>query len=215
MSQPACIGEPVSWLRLESYALDGGDAQVAEHVERCPACRGCLDEIRGDSVALPALPATVAAPRRRWWTWTAPAFALAAAAALIFLLVRPRPEPREDTVAIKGVGEVVVDVVRERGGVITESARTFAPGDRWKVVVTCPPGAGAYLDVTVFEVGNRAVEDHPIDVAHVTCGNRVYLPGAFELTGTRPNRVCVRVGAYNPPARIGDTDLACVTVSPQ
>ena len=215
MTAPACIGEPISWLRLEAFALDGGDAQIAQHVERCPACRGCLDELRNDVVALPALPAVAAAPRRRWWTWSVPAFALAAAAALIFLLVRPRPEPREDTVAVKGVGDVIVDVVRERAGVITESARTFAPGDRWKVVVTCPPSAGAWLDVAVQEVHGAPQIDYPLAPAHVACGNRVYVPGAFVLTGAHANRVCVHVAAEAAPDRAGPTATACVTVSPE
>jgi hypothetical protein len=52
----ACIGEPISWLRLERYALDGGaDRAAAAHLARCAACARCLDEIRGDLVALPPL----------------------------------------------------------------------------------------------------------------------------------------------------------------
>ena len=44
----ACIGEPISWLRLERYALSATDAGVREHVASCEACRHCLDEIQRD-----------------------------------------------------------------------------------------------------------------------------------------------------------------------
>jgi hypothetical protein len=204
-----CIGVPISWPRLEAFALDPADAGVRDHVAACTACRQCLDEIRSDVVALPRLPVIAAKPRRRWLAWAVPAFALAAAAAIAVLVLRPRPEPepRADRVAIKGVGEVLVDVVRERAGVITDSARTFRPGDRWKVVVTCPPEAGAAIALEVYEVGGAPAPDRPVPTAQLACGNRVVVPGAFELTGARANRVCVRVN--------GEAELACVTVSPE
>ncbi|MCA9675926.1 MAG: zf-HC2 domain-containing protein, partial [Myxococcales bacterium] len=44
-----CVSEPVSWLRLERYALGelpGPLArEVAAHLAGCPACRACLDRI--------------------------------------------------------------------------------------------------------------------------------------------------------------------------
>jgi hypothetical protein len=207
-----CIGEPVSWLRLELFAQGANDPAARDHIGSCAACRACLDEIRSDIVALP--PFAAARPRRTWWRWAAPAVLAAAAAAVLLVLLRPRPT-REDVVTIKGVGEVVVDVVRERGGTITESARTFAAGDRWKVVVTCPPSAGAWLDIAVLELGGAPDVDYPVGPAHVACGNRVFVPGAFELTGARANRVCVRVAADAAPARMVSAEQACVTVMPE
>lgn len=54
---PRCIGEPISWLRLEQLALgelrDGGAAE--RHMAKCPACAAALAEIRGDARALPPL----------------------------------------------------------------------------------------------------------------------------------------------------------------
>ncbi|HEY1557016.1 MAG TPA: hypothetical protein VGF94_19410 [Kofleriaceae bacterium] len=200
-----CVDSPISWLRLEQHAL-ARDPDVEAHVARCPACRACFDEIRGEVVALPAL-AVPERKRRAWWTWAAPAFGLAAAAAIVFLVVRPKPREDESIARVKGIGEVIVDVVRERGGAITESARTFRAGDRWKVVVTCPPDAHAQLDV---EVRDPHGVDRPLPGAQLACGNRVIVPGAFELTGSDPNRVCVRVTGAG-----GDVGVACVTVRPE
>jgi hypothetical protein len=194
----ACIDTPVSWPRLERFALAGADATIAAHVAACPACARCLDEIRADVVALPPIVVPVVA-KRRWWVLAIPALA---AAAVIFA-VWPRPRPREDIARVKGVGEVILGTVRERDGAITEDAATYLPGDRFKVVVTCPPAASAWI---VVEVGG----DRPLPPAQLACGNRVVVPGAFHLDGD-VNRVCVEVAAAadQPAAR------ACVTVRPE
>jgi hypothetical protein len=216
----ACIGQPVSWLRLEQHALGAHDAAVAEHVAACAACRACLDAIAADDIALPAPPPIEVRARRAWWSWAIPAFGLAVAAAILLVVVRPRDAaaPREDVALVKGVGEVVLGVVRERAGAITEDARTFATGDRWKVVVTCPPGAQAWIDVGVVEDGAHTA-DHPLAPAQLACGNRVVVPGAFYLTGTRANRVCVTVSADAAAAhdmpRAGEPGVACVTITPE
>ena len=50
MTAHACIGEPISWLRLETFAIGGNrDAAIAKHVAECAACARCLDEIRATS----------------------------------------------------------------------------------------------------------------------------------------------------------------------
>jgi len=209
----ACIGEPISWLELELFAIGRDDQRIASHVAACPACRHCLDEIRGDLVALPPLvvPQTPVARARAWWSRLVPAIALAAAAVIALVLWRDRaPEAvREDVVVVKGVGEVVLGVVRERGGVIREDVHSFGAGDRWKVVVTCPPSAAASVEVSVTEVGATA-SDHPLMPARIACGNRIVLPGAFTLTGTRANRVCAHVTSAG-----GDSGTACVTIAPE
>jgi hypothetical protein len=217
----ACIGEPISWPRLERFAQGGGaDPAAADHLARCAACARCLDEIRGDLVALPPL-AVPARAARRWWL--APAMALAGAAAVALVLWRtgagggpggpggPGGEGREDVARVKGVGEVVLGVVRERAGAVRLDARTYAPGDRWKVLVTCPPAASAWVDVAVYDAGEV---DHPLAPARIGCGNGVALPGAFSITGGRANRVCVRIAAGAAPDRAGPPD-ACVTLRPE
>jgi hypothetical protein len=216
----ACVGEPVSWLRLEQVAAGARDAAADAHLATCPACRACLDDIRGDVVALPPLPAL--APRRAWWRLAIPALGALAVAAAILLLIRPAPEsprdvvPRDDVATVKGVGEVVVGTVRERAGAITDDAPTFRAGDRWKVVVTCPPAASAWLDVAVVDAAATA-PDYPLAAVRVACGNRVVVPGAFELTGARANRVCAIATAGAPPPRgsLPATGAACVTIRPE
>ncbi len=213
MSALACIGEPISWLRLEQFASTRADTAVASHVEACPACRHCLDEITRDVVALPPLAVPVRRRARAWWTWAVPAMAFAAAAIVLLVVVRRGGDAtREDVVVVKGVGEVVLGVVRERGGVIREDVRSFAPGDRWKVVVTCPPAASASVEVAVSEIGGGGAADHPLVPATIACGNRIVLPGAFVLTGTRRNRICATVTSPGPG---NDRGTACVTIAPE
>jgi hypothetical protein len=214
VSALACIGTPISWLRLETFAAGRAGAteqrSISEHVAACGACKHCLEEIRADVVALPPLVVPAKPAKRAWWAWAVPAFALAAAAVIALVLMRgDEPKPREENVvAIKGVGEVVLGTVRERGGVIREDVRSFADGDRWKLVVTCPPSATGTLlavDVTVVEVGGSTQIDRPLVPAQIACGNRVVLPGAFSLSGPRPNRICAAIGP--------DHDTACVTIA--
>ncbi|HEU0034784.1 MAG TPA: hypothetical protein VFQ53_29370 [Kofleriaceae bacterium] len=216
MSLP-CIGQPISWLRLETFALDGKDAAIADHVAQCPACARCLDEIRGDVVALPPLVMAVEPRRKRSWLWwLAPAMAAAAAAMLLLVIIRRPTGERDDVTRVKGLGEVTLGVVRERAGTIRFDVRTFAEGDRWKVMVTCPPAGEAWLDVAVVDAGQV---DYPLAPARVACGNKVVVPGAFAITGNHTNLVCVRVSTAIAPPRLpphpGDDGVACVTLRPE
>lgn len=197
----ACIDTPISWPRLERYAAGVADAQITAHLAACPACASCLDDIRRDVVALPPLVVPERVRRSRWWL-ALPALAAAA----VTLAVWPRDPAREDVVRVKGVGDVVLGVVRERDGTIRDDATTFLPGDRWKVVVTCPPAASAWVHVDVDG-------DRPLAPARIACGNRVVVPGAFHLTGDLANRICLRVSAEAAPA--ADAPSACVTIRPE
>lgn len=201
MSAQPCIGEPISWPRLERHAASA-DPAIARHLEQCPACRQCLAEITRDVVALPVLvvPEPPPAKRFHWWLALVPALA----AALVLVLVRSKPHA-DNITTIKGVGDVTLGVVRERRGAITEDATTFAPGDRWKLVITCAPGHATAITVDVTDA--RTV-DHPLAPAELACGNRVVIPGAFELTGGA-NRVCAHVTSS------GATGTACVTLRPE
>lgn len=218
----ACTGEPISWPRLERFALDGRDgdaAAIAAHLAGCPACRCCLEQIRDDAVALPplAVPSAAAARpvgRRRW---LAPVAALAAAA-IVVLVVRYRPAAPDGAavIGVKGIGEVSVELVRERGGQISHDARRYAPADRWKVVVTCAANARAAIDVTVADASSpERPADRPLAAAELACGNRVVVPGAFTITGSADNRVCATVTAPGAPGVPGDAGTACITLRPE
>jgi hypothetical protein len=212
VSAEQCIGEPVSWLRLERLAAGASDAAASSHIAACPACGRCLAEL-GVAIALPALP--VIAPRRRA-RWPALAMAVAAAAVAIVVLV-PRREARtarvEAVATVKGAGEVVLGLVRERAGVVRDDVATFAPGDRWKVVVTCAPEAPSLW--IVVGVRDGATVDYPLAPARIGCGNRVVVPGAFVVTGARANQICVRITAGPVPATEADDDDACLSVTPE
>jgi hypothetical protein len=211
-----CVGEPISWLRLETFALGACDpattAAIDTHLASCPACQQCLTGIRSDLVALPVL--AMAEPRSAWrpWRWVVPAFALAGAALVLLVVLRPHGGPedsgsRDNRIGIKGVGEVIVDVERERDGVTRDDVRTFLPGDRWKVVLTCPPAASASVLIEV-SVADGSTIDHPLAPARLACGNRVVVPGAFTVTGARANQVCAHIAAD------GD-GTACLTLRPE
>jgi hypothetical protein len=199
-----CISEPISWLRLERHAL-APDTAIADHCAACAACRQCLDEVRGDLIALPAL---VVPARKRRFGWLAFALPAFAAAAIAIVVLRPKPEPGKLLAGVKGVGDVRVELVRERAGAIAFDATTFAPGDRFKVQITCANAGGAWIDVAVRDTG---AEDHPIAPAAVACGNAVAVPGAFAITGDRANQICVTVAANSS----SQGERACVTVTPE
>lgn len=244
----ACIGEPISWLRLEAFALGATDPAIPLHTAACSVCRHCLDQIRGDAVALPPLELPTQqqparpwwrAPRRwwrapRWWharrgsrarrsadparlrRWPAIAFAGAAVVAIAVIAIviiapgesSPPGAAPLGVVAVKGVGDVRLELVRERAGEIRRDASTFARGDRWKVIVTCAPSASTWVEVSVSD---GATSDHPIAPAQLVCGNGVVVPGAFTLTGIGANRVCVRVAVV----RGAPAATACTTVRPE
>ncbi|HEX3476187.1 MAG TPA: hypothetical protein VHT91_14275 [Kofleriaceae bacterium] len=219
----ACTGEPISWPRLEQFALDPGDPAIAAHLAGCAVCRDCLERIRGDAVALPPLavpdPPGLRARGRTWrrW-WLAPVLAAAAAVALVVL----RPPPRAgDRIAIKGIGEVVLELVRERAGAISYDARRYAPGDRWKIVLSCPPAADsapspAQMLAIDVSVADGITVDRPLAATRIACGNRVVVPGAFTVTGDRNNRVCVRVAAIaGRAASDPEAGTACATLLPE
>jgi hypothetical protein len=218
------VGVPVSWPRLERFAAGGLDgaaaAEIEAHLAACAACRACLDELRADVVALPPLPPAVAAAPAPWVRWLFGGGALAlAAAAIVLLLVRSPsssggvPGPR---VAVKGAGEVVLSVVRDRDGAIAFDPRTFRTSDRWKVRVTCDPGPSIWADVVVYQGG---APSFPLAPARVPCGNDVTLPGAFRIDARAPAQVCVALSTGPAPDRAGldrpGGVMACAALAPE
>jgi len=237
-----CIAEPVSWLRLEQYLLDelppAERALVATHLRACPACAAAETEarqpvpVRALGVARPRLSARIAATLFGTRTaGIASRMALVAATAAVLVLARApasrgpgevdrSPRADETLAAIKG-GEVAVELVRERAGVVEPGATTFAPGDRWKVLVTCPSGRIRFWDLGVRE--GEAMVFPLAPGSPLICGNRVPLPEALRISGTRANDVCLFLSDA-PPDRarataLGPAALAaaavCLTLRPE
>ena len=200
-----CTGVPVSWLRLERFRLgelaEDERRSVAAHVLTCAACAACVARIDADGaldlpplelgrppgLSLPARPA----PRARHVRLFAAAGGLAVAAIALLAIGRSwrsADAPGGELARVKGGGVDFV-LVRDDGVRVSEGTAAFRDGDRFKAVVTCPPSMSASFDLVVFDAGGASF---PIEPArHLTCGNEVPLPGAFRLTGTTSEEVCL------------------------
>lgn len=124
------------------------------------------------------------------------------------------PGPRAQ---IKGGDVMVLGMVRERRGAISHEPATFAPGDRFKLVVTCAPGRSVRARVVVYQDGEASF---PLDpVSDLACGNRVAIRGAFRITGEGPATVCLVHDPDSLPSRralrggLGDHRALCVSLS--
>ncbi len=232
---------PVSWLRLERHALGELDAserrEIAGHLATCARCRAVADQLAADAGReLPPLPevaarpaAPVLPPSRGWWRFLRgrrQGFMVAAAAAFVLVVaLRPREQSRVDqtrvvagVVAVKG-GDVAVELVRERDGSVAWEPTSFARGDRFKLLVTCPPPVHLHADIVVLQSDGAAFPGEP---AVITCGNRVPVLPAFRITGPGPATVCIAFDPSAPPPRaaLSRGDLAaahpgtCVHLDP-
>jgi hypothetical protein len=195
----SCIGEPVSYFRLERYSLHElpaeEDRSVAAHLEQCAVCRACYERIQADArdsdlAALAAqisqLPAA-ARPRRARALWGVTALA-ASVACMLFVL---RPQPAVPGIATesttKGDGLALELVRRGAEGQLLEPTH-FAAGDRFKLLLTCPPSSAGSVRVLVFQ-GGASFE--PIAAQRLdTCGNRRPLAGAWGLDGVEAIELC-------------------------
>lgn len=211
-----CTSQPISWLRLERYALgelpEVERSAVAAHLEDCDLCRSCMAEIRDREVtALPALPVGVLTAPAPWWrrhklrvAWGGGFAAAAAAAATVAIILSTRVGGVRDEsslparrIQIKG-GEVALDLIRERGGSVGYEPDAFLPEDRFKILFTCPSPAAMHVEVVVYQDGEASF---PLPPTTVECGNRVALAGAFRITGRSPAVVCALFDEGAPPDR--------------
>jgi hypothetical protein len=230
----ACTATPISWLELERHALGelaaARAAGVDEHLAGCPACRDCMDRIRGDRRELPPLvvPAAVPAPRRPWWTrWQlslgVAGAALAAAVLLLVLLPRGErsgglalPSPR---LRVKGGGDVLIELVRRRGTEVTHEPASYRDGDEFQVLVTCAFAEELRAELVIFDRGQPVF---PGGREPLACGNRVTFPAAFRLTGAarEPVVVCLGLGEVDRARVRTVADLprestGCIRLSPE
>jgi hypothetical protein len=90
-------------------------------------------------------------------------------------------------------GDFALDVVRVDAGDRLQPATHFAPGDRFKALVTCPPTWRGVAGVSVYQSGETylPLPASPLDA----CGNRRALEGAFSLDGSGRALVCVSFAA--------------------
>jgi hypothetical protein len=192
-----CIGEPVSWMRLERYGL--GElpaaelATIREHLAACPACGECFARIELGR-ELPALPPLAAGsprarPRAEWWGWLAVA---SAAAVALLLVARTQPDvalPGSHLRAPAKGGDFAIELVRIDAQNQLRDATHFTPSDRFKVLLTCPAPWLGHADLVVYQDGRAFFPLAPQLIE--SCGNRRALAGAFQLDGASPASVCV------------------------
>jgi Putative zinc-finger len=195
-----CTSEPISWLRLERYHLGDirGDerAEIEKHLAACPACAACLERIEQDeAVALPALPVRAPAKvvRMRWPVQAVALVGTLAAAAAVLLAIRGAhpvdgEHPTLPGTRVKG-DAFAFTLVRDDAGRVAGTEGTYREHDRFKAIVTCPPGAGGAFDVVVYDASGVSFPLEPAGA--VACGNEVPLPGAFRLTGPGDETVCL------------------------
>jgi len=80
-------------------------------------------------------------------------------------------------------------LVRDDGERIVEARGVFPDGGRFKALVTCPPEMRATFDLVVFDAAGASFPLKPM--AGLPCGNDVPMPGAFRLTGSSEETVCI------------------------
>ncbi len=202
MSQ--CISTPVSWLRLEQYALgelSAARVEIGSHLAACPACAACLARIEADAklelAPLPStLPSAKATPRARRPARTlrfaaiGSGLALAAASVLAIGRWQPTVDPRGDGEGVRVKGDAIAfTLVRDDETIFAEAGGTFRGGDRFKALVTCPPGARAHFDLVVYDSAGPSFPLAPAPT--LACGNEVPLAGAFRITGGESVKVCL------------------------
>jgi hypothetical protein len=200
MSQ-ACTAQPISWLTLERYQLKelspAEAGRVEAHLGECPVCEQCLQSIRDQEVVLRPLPEARPRPARLRWAFAGVGLAMAALLTVILVIPGPKRVAKipGNRIAFKG-GELSISLVRERQGEILHKPTTFAPLDRFKVMVTCPPGEELLWDVVVFQDQEASYPYTPEGA--LACGNRVPLAGAFHLTGKSAAVICLLTGPTAP-----------------
>lgn len=147
----------------------------------------------------------------RWTRW-APLVALAAGVALVARAWSGHESrvvsPPEHDPSVKG-GDVSFTLASDRHGLAEASVTQFEEGERFKVVLSCPPQLRAKFSVLVEEDDRTYF---PLGGPKpVECGNVVVLPGAFTLTGREPKRVCVAWAAAHDDDRAAPSSMPPTT----
>ncbi|MFO0728566.1 MAG: zf-HC2 domain-containing protein [Myxococcota bacterium] len=206
-------GPPISWLRLEQYALGelpgGAQAEVAAHLATCGACRAVLERITTDQRALPPLSLPALAPGRARGHWRSGA----AAAAVLLLTVGILSQRQRPPEGVKGAATVLT-VVRSRDGSAEEAPQRYLATDRFKLLLTCTPPQDRFVTVSLREGSATARTILLTTPEPLTCGNRVALPGAFRLDSTVQVELCAHLSEAKPGGALGPPE-ACAVLLPE
>ena len=114
-----------SSLDLDFVALGAGRAEVALHVESCPACQAHVAQSKPTLEAAPAWAHPVRRPL--WLRGGGLGFAVAAAAVLTLVV---RPPPDEPLTRPKGQPSFAVWLIRGDSSSLWDGRSPLAPGDR-------------------------------------------------------------------------------------
>jgi hypothetical protein len=96
----------------------------------------------------------------------------------------------------------------------------FAAGDRFKLLLTCPPSLAGNWRVLAFQAGEVF---EPVTQQLLRCGNRAAVGGAWALDGEAPVELCVVradgvsaavIDAARSPQALPEPNL-CVRLAPQ
>jgi hypothetical protein len=208
--------EPISWLMLERYALGELSAEerrlVDARLSTSAEDRALLASIVAGAAELPPLPASAPISMAAERTKRRPIGRVALlggmlATAAVVLLVRVTHTEPAPYAGVKGSG-LSLRIISDRQG---PEPKTFAPGERFKVAVTCAAQPAHSLRLLVFQGGER-FEPLPEHAPH--CGNLVEWPGAFALDGGEPASVCLYWGTSDEP-RPDATELTCLRLTPR
>lgn len=239
----SCIGEPISYLRLERYGLGELSPverqRIREHLAACAVCRGCFERVQADTrasdlawltsrlelappvagakaVMMPA-PSRGWAGWRSWIAWGGGALGAGLALGLALMILPSRPtRPRAGSHAArdsaapapapappkgarsKGDPLALELIRRDAQGRLLDPIG-FAVGDRFKLLLTCPPELTGTVRVLAFQAGEVF---EPIPAQQLRCGNRRALTGALQLDGDAPVALCAVFADNVGPDRI-------------
>ncbi len=208
-----CISTPLAWFTIEQYRLGDLDraaaAEIARHLENCPACAEVHDYIKHDESSLPLLPMRMKTYNKipRSVGFAGKAFiGLSSAACILFALLTvfaPTRTPTQKSAstgfATKG-GDLAFSMVRLRGETVIENPTQFEEGDLFRLLITTPYEKEVPIEVAVFQGGETFFPF--AESITVEPGNNRGLECAFILSGKEDALVCIIVGIPIPSREI-------------